>query len=431
MFIIACPCFHISTQMKTLTQISTTIAIIFLFASQISPRDTAAAASTSYQCSRSEIEFQLNNVQYSLPHICADEVWRLVQLAHPQATTFIDIGANRGYTAAKIFNLWSPGHGLTANILFQHTEEEAVAGRLSNSKHLNVFCRDGNREDYPLFCAGRKLDAKCDTRRSIHVYSFDGQLTHANDTRNTAYRYFPYLNPETPIDIQNTHVKATWEYFHTAVTDKVVSEDGKKLKFGYFSKVLHEGGKLVKVTSASNTYTPLLHILVPITTVDTFCDERNIQVVDVLKIDAEGSDVEVIRGSFQTLARRKVKLLTFECFECLHDQRIFEMVKLLDKDFGFDCYIAGLYNIMVRYTNCLDAKLIKPHPCTIYSNMTCPGHSKAGNETFNGSMFCAPRDGPLYHLLEDRSLYQYAHKDFGHVLKDGQLGLEAESKLGK
>ena len=220
---------------------------------------------------------------------------------------------------------------------FRHTEEDAKAGRLSNPTHLNVFCRDGWREDFPIFCAGRKLNVKCDTRRSIHVYSFDGQLTHFNDTTNTVKRYFPYLNPENPIDIDKTEVNATWEYFHAAMTDKVVSDDGKKLKFGYFAKVLHEGGKLEKVVSDSDKTIPEGQILVPITNVDTFCEERNIQVVDVLKIDAEGGDYEVIQGSFQTLAKRKVKLLTFECFNCLHTQKAFDMVKVFIHLYIFIC----------------------------------------------------------------------------------------------
>ena len=32
-------------------------------------------------------------------------------------------------------------------------------------------------------------------------------------------------------------------------------------------------------------------ILVPVTTIDKFCDERKIQEVDIIKVDAEGNDI--------------------------------------------------------------------------------------------------------------------------------------------
>lgn len=32
-------------------------------------------------------------------------------------------------------------------------------------------------------------------------------------------------------------------------------------------------------------------ILVPVTTVDKFCEERNIPEVDIIKVDAEGNDI--------------------------------------------------------------------------------------------------------------------------------------------
>jgi hypothetical protein len=45
--------------------------------------------------------------------LCGGEaIWRQVQYHMPQATTFIDVGCNLGFTAAMIFNLWSPHEGV-------------------------------------------------------------------------------------------------------------------------------------------------------------------------------------------------------------------------------------------------------------------------------------------------------------------------------
>ena len=37
---------------------------------------------------------------------------RLVHLLMPHARTFVDIGSNKGYTAARFYALWSPEVGL-------------------------------------------------------------------------------------------------------------------------------------------------------------------------------------------------------------------------------------------------------------------------------------------------------------------------------
>lgn len=42
---------------------------------------------------------------------------RIIHLVMPQATTFIDIGSNKGFTAARFYELWSPELGLNAKIL--------------------------------------------------------------------------------------------------------------------------------------------------------------------------------------------------------------------------------------------------------------------------------------------------------------------------
>src|SRR6266850_559546 len=56
------------------------------------------------------------------------------------------------------------------------------------------------------------------------------------------------------------------------------------------------------------------------TTVDTFCSERGIKQIDVLKIDTEGFDLEVLKGASSMLALQAIKFIYFE-FNDVHPRK--------------------------------------------------------------------------------------------------------------
>jgi FkbM family methyltransferase len=51
---------------------------------------------------------------------------------------------------------------------------------------------------------------------------------------------------------------------------------------------------------------------VQLTTIDLYCEANNIEIIDLLKIDAEGHDFEVIAGASDMLDRHAVRILQFE-----------------------------------------------------------------------------------------------------------------------
>ena len=66
----------------------------------------------AYQCSEEEITFQFENYDLVDSHICDSEyAWLQAQNAIRDASVFIDVGGNVGYTSARMFGMWSPGHG--------------------------------------------------------------------------------------------------------------------------------------------------------------------------------------------------------------------------------------------------------------------------------------------------------------------------------
>ena len=111
---------------------------------------------SSYVCTDEEMLFQYQNYELVDSHICdSDHPWRLAQMFFPSASVFIDVGANVGYTAAKLFGLWSPGTGLNRKELLRLIKIDALSTdhRRNEKTHtINTVCGDGEHDDKPLLC---------------------------------------------------------------------------------------------------------------------------------------------------------------------------------------------------------------------------------------------------------------------------------------
>lgn len=65
-------------------------------------------------------------------------------------------------------------------------------------------------------------------------------------------------------------------------------------------------------------------------TVDRYCEQKNIQVVDFCKVDVEGHELEVLKGMYAMLKARQIKMIQFEYGGCDIDASV-----LLKDIFGF------------------------------------------------------------------------------------------------
>lgn len=100
---------------------------------------------------------------------------------------------------------------------------------------------------------------------------------------------------------------------------------------------------LVKSDNHSN------EIEVPVTTVDAFCSQHGIRVVDLLKVDAEGFDMEVLKGAIGLLSSGRVN---FILIEVTPNRSVQQHVWLGDvqsflEPLGFQLY--GLYDQMLAW----------------------------------------------------------------------------------
>lgn len=84
--------------------------------------------------------------------------------------------------------------------------------------------------------------------------------------------------------------------------------------------------------------------MVPVTTLDAFCASRVIDQIDWLKIDTQGSDVDVLRGADQLLKDRRIRLVTAEAIVAprYHGQHTVADLLVIMQSHGYR--IVGFYD---------------------------------------------------------------------------------------
>lgn len=85
-------------------------------------------------------------------------------------------------------------------------------------------------------------------------------------------------------------------------------------------------------------------IKVRTTTLDEFCKEHNIKNIDILKLDVQGSELAVLKGSEKLLKSKRIKLIYTEAYfkqQYLSQPLFYEIGGYL-KDHGY--YLADIFN---------------------------------------------------------------------------------------
>ena len=226
--------------------------------------------------------------------ICSELLYfKIIQLVWPEATNFIDIGSNKGFLSATFLSLWG-GNGLGITPL-------ALARALYTPPQTFVspapfgVCRTGLNRGYPLHCpdkSSRQMNGYCAfAKEDIRVVSIDGSRKVVTNMSDIVLRSFSGSGTGSVHDIPSM-----WQHFQFAMADKkgmaafrVHTEDSAYEGSGIVGeggKVRGGGGGTMRIES------------VPQTTLDAFLKEEESvlkgQRVDILKIDAEGRDLQVV-----------------------------------------------------------------------------------------------------------------------------------------
>ena len=88
--------------------------------------------------------------------------------------------------------------------------------------------------------------------------------------------------------------------------------------------------------------------LVQVLTIDHFCVSKNIDRIDLLKIDTEGYDLTVLRGGNRMLSERHVRCVLVEAAPNDNDARFIGLDRFQHELWSYDFELFGIYDQMPR-----------------------------------------------------------------------------------
>lgn len=280
--------------------------------------------------------------------ICAEtEYYKLAEFSWPGLNrVFIDVGANKGFISSLFMKLWG---GNTLKIspleLYEASYKRKLLGR---SRHPFGLCKSGYNRGLSLNYNQLSLSApasesevktKENMRKRIKVYSIDG-----NKNLVDAMNHLIATDLSIP---ESVH----WKFYNFAVSNKVglTFFDLNGGNATGQADIGFEGSKIRK-DSRTSLRNGVAVVPVNMTTVDEFVDRYNIEHVDILKIDAEGSDNAVLEGS-KRLIRNSVSMFVFEA-QSPSVAMTTAMIEEYDQ-LGFSCYSTTKYGLFKWNGGCM------------------------------------------------------------------------------
>lgn len=335
----------------------------------------------------------------SLYYCLNDVFFQLAQRELPCATTFLDIGGNKGYTAVELLAHWAPRAGVSLSSWWRaHVNDSSLpqwTDELRKGRRIGWHCGSCHE------CLSQPSPTRaCGNGRSpgVQIHSFDGSPTHVRVARRVWLERFAAQ--------ARAGASAEWRYVHTAVADKGGG-------FVHFSGVSSELGSIVATGNAAAKNALTRTVRVPVTTVDAYVRAHKLA-VDVLKIDTEGHDGIVLLGANETLAQPSLKLVFFEYAVALpwfERRDTFARALAVLEQNEFECFLVGLLARTVRLTGCTDPRWDLFHRRSLLRLVANTG---------NTNVFCPSRRyAPgLINAYDDLSV---ANVDFSHESNEDRI----------
>lgn len=163
-----------------------------------------------------------------------------------------------------------------------------------------------NNKEAIIFDIGANIGKYSSNLASIYsnslIYSFEPNV----NTFNLLKKNVEDLKTIIPINIGLSDVKKTSEIY--TYSNDLNSEHASLYK-EVFSD-LHKDGRIISVK-------------IELDSLDGFCNSYNIDSIDFLKIDTEGNELDVLKGSIQMINDGKIKIIQFEFNEMNIMSRVF------------------------------------------------------------------------------------------------------------
>lgn len=88
--------------------------------------------------------------------------------------------------------------------------------------------------------------------------------------------------------------------------------------------------------------------IVPVSTIDQFCNENNIKHIDILKIDTQGFDFDVIKGAEKAILENRIGLLYFEIIFSEQYKGLPPVAEIFDYLFTHGFKLVTLYSFAIQ-----------------------------------------------------------------------------------
>ena len=406
--------------------------------SAASYEDFAKFIHIGYQCSSLQAAQQETISKFISMDICSEVEWyKVVQLAWPEATEFIDVGANKGYLGSLFLSLWGGGGlGLAPSDVFSIATKKNL---WKDSRNPAGYCKDGYNQASALYCPppNKRVwsTARCNmVNNDVRVTSIDGSSYLAQTLNrvmreeapklpaNVALRegkLWRYLNyavsdvngvatftkqtAETNAGFEGGHIHESSAAQHAAqaasnppptsrkrllrgagCTEDALSNESSAVKSeGFSSTGLDEARTLAGESNPNSGTSASIHCSrhlaaaqteeVKMTTIDSFVASEGMTRLDVLKIDTEGNDNKVLLGAKDAL-RHKLGMVTFEGGKGVTLSR--EMLLEFDS-LGFSCYSTSRAGLFKWSGGCMQEKFMGGFNAKDKGNVFCVSRHRA------------------------------------------------------
>jgi len=155
------------------------------------------------------------------------------------------------------------------------------------------------------------------------------------------------------------------------VNNKAVSNKCGSIPFWYYKDlpVLSTQYKRNEfIVSELNLQEPT-KVKVPVITIDRYCEQYEISFIDFLKIDTEGSELDVLQGADNLLSKNKISHIQFEYGGCFLDagitlKRVFDYLK----NYGYQ--IAKIGKGPIKYIDRFTPEMEDYVYCNFFSTLS-------------------------------------------------------------
>lgn len=308
----------------------------------------------------------------------------LIRRHLPQASLFIDIGANKGLVSSRWLELWRPELDINPKKYATTVVDAYFKLRNVTRQQSGHACGVTNMCDAPNPTEQAELAQMAPIpplARPLVIHSFE-----PSSHLFLMHQWF-LNNTESPT------VRSHWKWHRIATSDVDTQL--------YFEQLWHEGSKINTATSKEpNTRAARLDTL-------AYHDKlfgENVM-IDVLKIDAETVDAHVLTGASRLLEEQRIRLVMWETpnsFPINFTQAMGGIVKsfpqlidTLDRYAGMTCYFPGTGGRAMKMTGCMEAFKKAPR-C---SGGNCP-YENCGPDHSNAMCVHRVLAKPLYEAME-------------------------------